>query len=119
MVINARTKQAIHSFSPTALTALALYLPYRADTLHNLKTLLYLERSQTHHREHSENHMKVEENTISFYIDELVNSTLFNAEANLCLHHIFTQILASKEQTDSLLNYRQYEHEDIKKYIDC
>jgi hypothetical protein len=41
MVINARTKQAIHSFSPTALTALALYLPYRADTLHNLKTLLY------------------------------------------------------------------------------
>ena len=38
MVINARTKQAIHSFSPTALTALALYLPYRADTLHNLKT---------------------------------------------------------------------------------
>jgi hypothetical protein len=35
---------------------------------------------------------------------ELVNSTLFNAEANLCLHHIFTQILASKEQTDSLLN---------------
>jgi hypothetical protein len=38
MVINARTKQAIHSFSPTALTALALYLPYRAETLHNLKT---------------------------------------------------------------------------------
>ena len=32
MVINARTKQAIHSFSPTALTALTLYLPYRADT---------------------------------------------------------------------------------------
>jgi hypothetical protein len=43
---------------------------------HNLKALLYLERSQTHQREHSENHMKVEENTISFYIDELVNSTL-------------------------------------------
>jgi hypothetical protein len=37
---------------------------------------------------------------------------------NLCLHHIFTQILASKEQTDSLLNYRQYGHEDMKKYID-
>jgi hypothetical protein len=48
-----------------------------------LLTLLYLERSQTHHREHSENHMKVEEKTISFYIDELVNSTLFNAEAHL------------------------------------
>jgi hypothetical protein len=29
-----------------------------------------------------------------------------NAEANLCLHHIFTQILTSKEQTDSMLNYR-------------
>ena len=63
--------------------------------------------------------MKVEEKTISFYIDELVNSTLFNAEANMCLHHIFTQILASKEQTDSLLNYRQYGHEDMKQYIDC
>jgi hypothetical protein len=63
--------------------------------------------------------MKVEENTISFYIDELVNSTLFNAEANLCLHHIFTQIPASKEQTESMLNYRQYGHEGMKNYIDC
>jgi hypothetical protein len=43
---------------------------------------IYNHFSQTHHREHSENHMKVEEKTISFYIDELVDSTLFNAEAN-------------------------------------
>jgi hypothetical protein len=43
----------------------------------------------------------------------------WHAEANLCLHHIFTQILASKEQTDSLLNYRQYGHEDMRKYINC
>ena len=28
MVINATTKREIHSFSPTALIALALYLPY-------------------------------------------------------------------------------------------
>ena len=35
------------------------------------------------------------------------------------LHHIFTQILTSKEQTGGMLNYRQYGHEDMKNYIDC
>jgi hypothetical protein len=53
--------------------------------------------------------MKVEENTISFYIDELVNSTLFNAEANLCLHHIF---LSQSQVSESTLK-RQFVSKDM------
>jgi hypothetical protein len=50
MVINATTKRAIHSFSPTALIALALYLPYRADTPQFKSTFVFGKESNTSQR---------------------------------------------------------------------
>jgi hypothetical protein len=37
MEIDLKTKNALNSFSMSNLTALTFYLPYRAETLHNLK----------------------------------------------------------------------------------
>jgi hypothetical protein len=43
MEINLKTKKAINTYSQTSLAAFTAYLPYRAETMHSLKSQLGLE----------------------------------------------------------------------------
>ena len=56
------------------------------------------------------------ETNISEYISNLQTSSLFASDDKNILHHIFSDIDATEEQTDCLMNYRQ---EDLNNYINC
>ncbi|CAC5409863.1 unnamed protein product [Mytilus coruscus] len=47
MEINLKTKKAINTFSLPSLTTMTYYLPYRAETLHNMKVKLDIESGQS------------------------------------------------------------------------
>jgi hypothetical protein len=119
MEINLKTKNALNSFSKSNLTALTFYLPYRAETLHNLKGHLLLGADETDHKQTTVPVIQTGETNISEYISKLQTSSLFVSDDKNILHHIFSDIDATEEQTDSLMNYRQYGLEDLNNYINC
>jgi hypothetical protein len=78
MEINLKTKKAINTYSQTSLAAFTAYLPYRAETMHNLKSQLGLEKGDNHKRKDTAvGFIKEEEKTIRMYIDKLRVSSLF------------------------------------------
>lgn len=119
MEINLKTKNALNSFSQSSLAALTYYLPYRAETLHNLKTKLLLENDMPHHTQHTTPYVELEERNIQEYFCHLQQSSLFSTGDRLILHHIFTDTDATAEQTDSLMRYRQFGQEDLANYVNC
>ncbi|CAC5360249.1 unnamed protein product [Mytilus coruscus] len=94
MEINLKSKNALNSFSQSSLANLTFYLPYRAKTLHNLKSELQLEREE------------------GLYQREGKMSYVKNAEKNSLTE-------TDHEQTDSLINYRKYGEEDLGNYLKC
>ncbi|CAC5388151.1 unnamed protein product [Mytilus coruscus] len=54
MEINLKSKNALNSFSQSSLANLTFYLPYRAKTLHNLKSELQLERERRTETDHEQ-----------------------------------------------------------------
>ncbi|CAG2184537.1 unnamed protein product [Mytilus edulis] len=120
MEINLKTKKAINTFSLPSLTAMTYYLPYRAESLHNLKVQLDIESGQSGKRkELSKSYIHSEEQTIFQYVENLKVSSLFVDDLVGGLHHIFTHTTASSDQADSLLRYRYYGSEDMNNYIQC
>ncbi|CAC5386181.1 unnamed protein product [Mytilus coruscus] len=119
MEINLKTKQAINSFSSASLASLTHYLPYRAETLHNFKNQLCIEKTDSQHRETNKPYIETEEFTIRQYISELATTSLFKDNSESQLVHIFKKNVATKDQSDSMLNYRQYGITDMQKYITC
>ncbi|CAC5392687.1 unnamed protein product [Mytilus coruscus] len=90
------------------LANLTFYLPYRAKTLHNLKSELQLEREEgLYQREGTMSYVKNAEKTVCEYMSNLETSSLFVINCNENLHHIFTRTETDHEQTDSLINYRK------------
>ncbi|CAC5358497.1 unnamed protein product [Mytilus coruscus] len=77
MEINLKTKEAINSFSPTSLATLTHYLPYRAETLHNIKNQLCIEKTDSQYRETNKPFIETEELTIRQYLSELNTTSLF------------------------------------------
>ncbi|CAC5371098.1 unnamed protein product [Mytilus coruscus] len=64
MEINLKSKNALNSFSQSSLANLTFYLPYRAKTLHNLKSELQLEREEgLYQREGTMSYVKNAEKT--------------------------------------------------------
>jgi hypothetical protein len=120
MEINLKTKKAINTYSQTSLAAFTAYLPYRAETMHNLKSQLELEKGDNHKRKDTAvGFIKEEEKTIRMYIDKLRVSSLFVTNIGKTLCHLFTQSEASPPQAESLLSYRELGTEDMKNYIEC
>ncbi|VDI31327.1 Hypothetical predicted protein [Mytilus galloprovincialis] len=108
MEINLKSKNALNSFSQSSLANLTFYLPYRAKTLHNLKSELQLEREEgLYQREGTMSYVKNAEKTVCEYMSNLETSSLFDINCNEHLHHIFTRTETDHEQTDSLINYRK------------
>ena len=116
MEIDLKTTNALNSFSMSNLTPLTFYLPYRAETLNNLKGHLLLGTDDTDHKQTTVPVVQTGETYISEYISNLQTSSLFASDDKNILHHIFSDIDATEEQTDSLMNYRQ---EDLNNYINC
>ncbi|CAC5406554.1 unnamed protein product [Mytilus coruscus] len=111
MEINLKTKKAINTFSLPSLTAMTYYLPYRAETLHNLKVKLDIESGQSGKRkELSKSYIHSEEQTIFQYVEKLKVSSLFVDDLVGNLHHIFTHTTATSDQADSLLRWFVYCH---------
>ncbi|CAG2223496.1 unnamed protein product [Mytilus edulis] len=120
MEINLKSKNALNSFSQSSLANLTFYLPYRAKTLHNLKSELQLEREEgLYQREGTMSYVKNAEKTVCEYMSNLETSSLFDINCNEHLHHIFTRTETDHEQTDSLINYRKYGEEDMANYLKC
>ncbi|CAC5358481.1 unnamed protein product [Mytilus coruscus] len=119
MEINLKTKQAINSFSPTSLATLTHYLPYRAETLHNIKNQLCIEKSDSQYRETSKPIIETEELTIRQYLSELNTISLFQENSECPLVHIFKKTVATTDQSNCMLNYREYGNTDMQKYITC
>ncbi|CAG2204986.1 unnamed protein product [Mytilus edulis] len=121
MEINLKTKQAINSFSPTSLATLTHYLPYRAETLHNIKTQLCIEKSDSQYRETNNPFIETEELTIRQYLSELNTTSLFQENSECPLVHIFKKkkTVATTDQSNSILNYRECGNTDMQKYITC
>ena len=120
MEINLKSKNALNSFSQSSLANLTFYLPYRAKTLHNLKSELQLEREEgLYQREGTMSYVKNAEKTVCEYMSNLETSSLFDINCNEHLHHIFTRTETDDEQTDSLINYRKYGEEDMANYLKC
>jgi hypothetical protein len=119
MDINLKTKNPLNSFSPTSLTTITFYLTYRAETLHNFKKQIQMERDDNHHRETAVLYVVTEETTIKEYVTKLESSSLFDPNDKNSLHHIFTNTDATTEQTDSLFKVRQYGQEDMDNYLTC
>ncbi|CAC5392585.1 unnamed protein product [Mytilus coruscus] len=120
MEINLKSKNALNSFSQSSLANLTFYLPYRAKTLHNLKSELQLEREEgLYQREGTMSYVKNAEKTVCEYMSNLETSSLFVINCNENLHHIFTRTETDHEQTDSLINYRKYGEEDLGNYLKC
>ena len=103
MEINLKTKNALNSFSMSNLPALTFYLLYRAETLHNLKGHLSLEAYDTDHKHTTVPVVQIGETNIFEYISKLQTSSLFVSDDKNILHHIFSDIDATEEQTDSLM----------------
>ncbi|CAC5405854.1 unnamed protein product [Mytilus coruscus] len=114
MEINLKTKQAINSFSSASLASLTHYLPYRAETLHNFKNQLCIEKTDSQHRETNKPYIETEELTIRQYISELATTSLFKDNSESQLVYIFKKNVATKDQSDSMLNYRQYGITDMQ-----
>ena len=89
MVINLKTKNALNSFSQSNLATLTFYLPYRAETLHNLKTELSIGKDSPHHIELTAPSVRQEEGNIREYFSKLQQSSLFVPGDRKVLHHIF------------------------------
>ncbi|CAG2213915.1 unnamed protein product [Mytilus edulis] len=119
MEINLKTKNALNSFSQSSLAALTYYLPYRAETIYNLKTKLFLENEMPHQTQHTTPYVELEKKNIHEYFCHLKQSYLFCTGDRLTLHHIFTDTDATAEQTDSLMKYRQLGQEDLSNYVNC
>lgn len=68
MEINLKTKNYLNSFSKSNLTALTFYLPYRVETLHNLKDHLLLGTDETDHKQTTVLVVQTGETNISEYI---------------------------------------------------
>ena len=119
MEINLKTKNALNSFSQSSLATLTYYLPYRAETLHNFKTQLLFRKDTPHHTEKTVPYVQLEEKNIIEYFSQLKQSSLFISDDKKMLHHIYSDIDATEEQADSLLNYRRYGQEDLNNYIKC
>ena len=113
MEINLKTKNALNSFSQSSLATLTYYLPYRAETIHNLKTHLFLQKDEPHHTEKTVPFVELEERNIQEYFSKLKQSSLFVEGDRKTLHHIFLDAYATEEQRDSLMNYRRYRQEDL------
>jgi hypothetical protein len=107
MEINLKTKNALNSFSLSSLATLTYYLPFRAETLHNVKTQLLFQKDTPHHTEKTVPYVKLEEKNVIEYFSQLKQSSLFITDDRKMLHHIYSDIYATEEHTDSLLNYRR------------
>ncbi|CAC5398301.1 unnamed protein product [Mytilus coruscus] len=94
-------------------------LVHRAETLDNLKTQLGFNRDSPHYTEMTVPYVQLQERNIDEYFSQLEQSTLFISDDKKNLHHIFLDINATDEQSDSLLNYRRYGHEDLINYVQC
>ncbi|CAC5418643.1 unnamed protein product [Mytilus coruscus] len=92
MEINLKSKMLL-TLSASLLWLISLfYLPYRAKTLHNLKSELQLEREEgLYQREGTMSYVKMQKK----------------------------QTETDHEQTDSLINYRKYGEEDLGNYLKC
>ncbi|CAC5404123.1 unnamed protein product [Mytilus coruscus] len=78
MEIKIKIKKAINTFSLPSLTAMTYYLPYRAETLHNLKVKLDIESGQSGKRnELSKSYIHSEEQIIFQCVEKLKVSSLF------------------------------------------
>ncbi|CAC5372949.1 unnamed protein product [Mytilus coruscus] len=77
MQINLKTKNALNSFSQSSLATLTYYLPYRAETLDNLKTQLGFNRDSPHHTEMTVPYVQLQERNIDEYFSQLEHSTLY------------------------------------------
>ena len=121
MEIKLKTKNALNSFSQSSLATLTYYLPYRAETLHNFKTQLSFQKQKDtpHHTEKTVPNVQLEEKNIIEYFSQLKHSSLFISDDGKILHHIYSDIDASEEQADNLMNYRRYGQEDLNNYIKC
>ncbi|CAC5419074.1 unnamed protein product [Mytilus coruscus] len=119
MEINLKTKQAINAFSPTSLATLTHYLPYRAETLHNIKNQLCIEKTDSQYRETNKPFIETEELTIRQYLSELNTTSLFQENSECPLVHIFKITVATTDQSNCMLNYREYGITDMQKYIIC
>ncbi|CAC5366985.1 unnamed protein product [Mytilus coruscus] len=109
MEINVKSKNALNSFSQSSLANLTFYLPYRAKTLHNLKSELQLEREEgLHQREGTMSYVINAEKTVCENMSNLQTSSQFVINCNEKLHHIFTRTETDNEQMDSLTNYRKW-----------
>jgi hypothetical protein len=118
--INLKSKNALNSFSQSSLATLTYYLPFRAKSLHNVKSELKLEREEgMYQRESTRSYIKTAEITVCEYIHNLQSSSLFVSESNKNLHHILTRTETNTEQTDSLTHCRQYGEEDMQNYLKC
>ncbi|CAC5402436.1 unnamed protein product [Mytilus coruscus] len=118
MEINLKTKKAINTFSLPSLTAMTYYLPYRAETLHNLKVKLDIESGRQVNARNCRAFIHSEEQTIFQYVEKLKVSSLF-VDDLVCNLHIFTHTTATTDQADFLLRYRYYGREDMNNYIQC
>ncbi|CAC5379114.1 unnamed protein product [Mytilus coruscus] len=118
MEMNLITKKenVLNTFIQSSLAALTYYLPYRAETLHNLKTNLFLENDMPHHTKHTTPYVEFKESNIQEYFCHLRQSFLFSTGDRQILHHIFTDNDAIAEQTDSLMKYIQFGQEDLANY---
>lgn len=87
MEINLKSKNALNSFSQTSLATLTFYLPFRAKTIHNLKSE---KDDKFYHRETSKSHIKTAEKTVE-YISTLKSSSLFVTVTKIYI--IFFQVL--------------------------
>ncbi|CAC5399271.1 unnamed protein product [Mytilus coruscus] len=117
--INLKTKQAINSFSPTSLASLTHYLPYRAETLHNIKNQLCIEKTDSQYRETNKPFIETAELTFRQYLSELNTTSLFQENSECPLVHIFKKTVATTDQSNCTLNYRENGITDMQKYITC
>ncbi|CAC5406690.1 unnamed protein product [Mytilus coruscus] len=90
-----------------------------SETLYNIKNQLCIEKTDSQYRETNKLFIETEELTIRQYLSKLNTTSLFQENSECPLVHIFKKTVATTDQSNCMLNYREYGNTDMQKYITC
>ena len=107
MLINKDCKMAISRGLPKNMEKLAATIQYQAKVIRNFQTQLEFSLASPTHRDLSPSVIKSEFSNVKLYFGKLLETKMFLPDQTPQLHHVFTDVIATKEQQASLLQYRK------------
>ena len=107
MLINKHCKAVISRGLPKNMEKVAGTIQYQAKVIHNFEDQLGLTNDASANRDLSPSVIQAEFSNVKVYYAKLLETKMFLPDQEPQLHHVFTQVNATKEQQASLLSYHE------------